>query len=233
MTDKYIGNELELFKNAKNWKSYYRSYIKPYLKGKVLEVGAGLGGTTKHLCDGTQQDWLCLEPDLELSATIQNMIDTKVLPSCCRLTTGTIQDVSKDEKFDAIIYIDVIEHIEDDATELQRAYHYLKDGGVLMILVPAHQFLFSAFDSAIGHYRRYNKSMLRKAIPQTLKQLNLMYLDSVGLLASITNKLFLKRSYPTLQQILFWDNIMVSISRVIDPLIFKTLGKSVLGIWKK
>jgi SAM-dependent methyltransferase len=233
MTDKYIGNELELFKNAKNWKSYYKSYIKPYLKGKVLEVGAGLGGTTKHLCDGTQQDWLCLEPDLELSATIQNMIDTKVLPSCCRLTTGTIQDVSKDEKFDAIIYIDVIEHIEDDAAELQRAYHYLKDGGVLMILVPAHQFLFSAFDSAIGHYRRYNKSMLRKAIPQPLKQLNLMYLDSVGLLASITNKLFLKRSYPTLQQILFWDNIMVSISRVIDPLIFKTLGKSVLGIWKK
>jgi SAM-dependent methyltransferase len=233
MTDKYIGNELELFKNAKNWKSYYRGYIKPYLNGKVLEVGAGLGGTTEHLCDGSQKDWLCLEPDPELSATIQKMIDTKVLPSCCRLTKGTIQDVSKDEKFNAIIYIDVIEHIEDDRAELQRAYDYLEDGGVLMILVPAHQFLYSAFDKAIGHYRRYNKSMLRNTVPLALKQLNLMYLDSVGLLASIANKLFLKRSYPNLQQILFWDNVMVSISRVTDPIIFKTLGKSVLGIWKK
>ena len=49
---KYQGDELELFQHAKNWKKYFSRQIKPFIKGNVLEVGAGIGATTLLLNDG-------------------------------------------------------------------------------------------------------------------------------------------------------------------------------------
>ena len=146
---------------------------------------------------------------------------------------GTLEQQSPDELYDAIIYIDVIEHIENDAAELQRAFKHLKKNGHLIILVPAHQWLYSPFDEAIGHFRRYNKFMLKKAIPLGFTILKLAYLDSVGLMASVANKLFLKQSYPTQKQVLFWDSTLVPMSLITDVIIFNAIGKSLLGIWKK
>lgn len=229
----YIGDELTLFQNAKNWKAYYSSYFKKYLKGRVLEVGAGLGGTTLSLCDGSQEEWICLEPDASLCQNIHKLISDKKLPACCKAQTGFLSDIPADEKFDAILYIDVIEHIEDDKKELQLAAQHLKPGGALLIIVPAHQFLYSPFDKAIGHYRRYSVNRTREAIPAELKIVKSIYLDSVGLLASTANKLFLKQSYPTLKQVLFWDRTMVPVSRVFDKLLLHQLGKSVLLIAQK
>src|SRR5712672_4615174 len=59
----YMGSELEIFAHASNWKSYVQSQLRPYLVGDVLEVGAGIGGTTRALKDGAQRRWVCLETD--------------------------------------------------------------------------------------------------------------------------------------------------------------------------
>jgi hypothetical protein len=61
----------------------------------------------------------------------------------------------------------------------------------------------------------------------------MIYLDSVGLLASLANKMFLKQSQPTLKQIKLWDNLMVPLSKKLDPVLGHTLGKSLLLIGKK
>lgn len=229
----YIGDELSLFQHAKNWKAYYSSYFKKYLHGRILEVGAGLGGTTLSLCDGTQKEWLCLEPDPKLSINIETLISENKLPSCCKSKTGFLSDIPVTEKFNAILYIDVIEHIEDDYAELNKASQYLEKDGVILIIVPAHQFLYSPFDKAIGHYRRYSVKRTKQAVPSDLKILKAIYLDSVGLAASMANKLFLKQSYPTLKQVLFWDRTMVPVSKLADQLLFHSVGKSVLLIAQK
>ncbi len=52
----YQGKELELFERAENWKRYFASFMSPYIRGDVLEVGAGIGGTTKVLCNGQQSN---------------------------------------------------------------------------------------------------------------------------------------------------------------------------------
>lgn len=91
-TDKYIGNELQLFERANNWKSYFKTFISKYLKGDILEVGAGIGGTTKMLCDGKQHEWLCLEPDEKLSMIIEQLIKLHKLPECCISETGRLKD---------------------------------------------------------------------------------------------------------------------------------------------
>ena len=230
----YSGDELALFEHATHWKAYYGGRLRPFLRGRVLEVGAGIGGTTRTLCDGHEADWLCLEPDATLAGRIGELLHRHELPTCCRLHVGVLAGLPASEGlFDAILYIDVIEHIEDDAAELQRAYDRLAPGGAILIVVPAHQWLFSPFDQAIGHFRRYSRPMLRRALPAGSHIQQLVYLDSVGLLASAANKLLLRQSYPTLAQIKFWDTTIVPVSRLTDRLTGFALGKSVLAVVQK
>ena len=59
---------------------------------------------------------------------------------------------------------DVIEHIEDDKEFLRLLHFSVKDGGLLFVSVPAHQWLFSKFDTDLGHFRRYSKSSLRRIL---------------------------------------------------------------------
>ena len=229
----YIGDELSLFEKAKNWKSYWGNFVAPYLKGDVLEVGAGLGGTTMALSSYPSKSWTCLEPDPALTYQLEQKKIKRELPASAEIITGTLQDLKPSAGFDCILYIDVIEHIEDDKTELVHASHFLNPGGYLFVLVPAHQWLYSPFDKAIGHYRRYNKSMLKAAGPKNLQLQYVKYLDSVGLLASTVNKLFLQQSMPTASQIQLWDSSMVPVSRWTDKIVLHRIGKTVIGLWKK
>jgi SAM-dependent methyltransferase len=225
----YIGSELELFRSATHWKDYYYSLIRPYLGRTVLEVGAGMGGTTRVLYRGSHDRWVCLEPDRLLIDQLKEETDRL---EKCEIRHGTLAHISLDESFDSILYIDVLEHIEDDRTELQQAFSYLKPGGFLVVLSPAHQWLFSPFDRSIGHYRRYTKSSLCKLLPHESPCIKMQYLDSVGLLASLSNR-WLNQAMPTARQIRFWDTWMVPLSRLLDPVLRYAIGKSILGIWKK
>lgn len=229
----YVGKELELFERATTWKNYYANFLKPFLKGKVLEVGAGIGGTTITLCDGSQEKWICLEPDPILYSTLYDKIKRHELPACCHSIKGTTADLSASEKFNAILYIDVIEHIEKDKDELERAKDLLMNDGYLIVLVPAHNFLFNEFDKAIGHYRRYNKKMLLSTAPKQLNIIKARYLDSCGLVASLINKYFLRQAYPTIRQINFWDQFMIPVSKRIDWILNYNSGKTLIGIWQK
>jgi 2-polyprenyl-3-methyl-5-hydroxy-6-metoxy-1,4-benzoquinol methylase len=221
------------FKKATAWKKYYRQFIALYLKGRVLEVGSGIGGTTNQLCDGTQEKWLCLEPDPDLFSTLEKMIHDKKLPACCSCLKGTTSDLSKSELFDAVIYIDVIEHIENDKEELTRAKELIKPNGHLVILVPAHQFLYNKFDSSIGHYRRYNKKSLNTIVPEEFHLLKMRYLDSCGYISALVNKYFLKQDYATATQIDFWDKILVPLSKVFDFISNYSIGKTLVAVWQK
>ncbi|CAN5676999.1 hypothetical protein BH10CYA1_BH10CYA1_55380 [soil metagenome] len=229
----YVGSELELFAKATRWKQYFRSTFSKYLNGDVAEVGAGLGGTTEILCDGHQTSWLCLEPDTQMTDTINEKIKAKELPGCCYARAGILTDLKDSEAFDTILYIDVLEHIEDDKSEVISAVEHLKSGGFLVILSPAHQFLYSPFDKAIGHHRRYSLESLKAITPNNLQAVSLRYIDSIGYFASLANRLLLKQSMPTEKQILVWDKALIPISQIFDPLLGFRFGKTVVGIWKK
>jgi SAM-dependent methyltransferase len=221
----YAGGELELFEKARRWKGYWRARIQPFVHGDVLEVGAGIGANTQALADLPCRRWLCLEPDPALASRI-------VLPTPRHeRITGTIGDLDPLRKFDTILYLDVIEHIEDDRGELARAAALLAPGGSIIVLAPAHAFLYTAFDRAIGHFRRYSAHTLRAIAPTGLREQKLVYLDSCGALASLGNRFLLRSAIPTEHQILTWDRLLVPCSRWLDPLLLHKAGKSVLAVW--
>jgi len=228
----YEGGELELFAAARNWKSYWSGKIRPHLGKAVLEVGAGLGANTNYLLGPGQESWLCLEPDASLTAQIPATLATQPRRNIVTTVTGTLRDLPATPSFDTILYIDVLEHIEGDREEMAAARQRIRPGGKIVVLSPAHPQLFTEFDRAIGHFRRYTRKTLRNCSPPGATLLELYALDSVGLMASVANKLFLHQSLPTLKQVEFWDRRLVPVSRWIDPLINFSLGKSLIAVWQ-
>jgi len=230
---RYVGSELDLFAAVWNWKEYWSRQIRPFLRGDVLEVGAGIGSNTRFLDpDGGAGRWVCLEPDPQLHGLLVKTLAETGPRRAYETVCGTLASLSGQE-FDTIIYIDVLEHIDNDREELNQAASHLRPGGHLIVLAPAHQRLFSPFDAAIGHFRRYNRPMLRSISPPSLRLEQLIYLDSAGLLLSIANLLFLRKSMPTKAQLRIWDRLVVPVSRVLDRYLFNSVGKSIVGIWRR
>jgi SAM-dependent methyltransferase len=229
----YIGGELDLFALAKNWKGYIKREISRYVTGDVLEVGAGIGATTVVLHDGTARRWVCLEPDERLALRLKARLTSCGGRSATNVIVGSVRTFSDRPSFDSILYIDVLEHIEDDRAQIDAAARLVRSGGHVVILSPAHHWLFSEFDKSIGHFRRYNKALLRSMMPAGWLEIKLTYLDSLGMFLSLGNVLGLRQSMPTQPQIRIWDTICVPASRIVDRLFHGTIGKSVLAVWRK
>jgi SAM-dependent methyltransferase len=229
----YEGGELDIFLAARHWKSYWSRKIRPHIGATVLEVGAGFGANTPYLFGDSRRRWLCLEPDAALAARIPDHLKDYPWAKSIETRVGTLQDIPAGEKFDTLLYIDVLEHIEDDRAELRAALAHLAPGGKIIVLSPAHPWLFTGFDRAIGHFRRYTKASLRDCTPPGARLVELYYLDAAGLLASCANRLLLHQSMPTAKQIQFWDRWLVLNSLWLDPLLGFQLGKTVIGVWTK
>lgn len=230
----YVGEELELFAHAVRWKNYWARQIVSYIGVDVLEVGAGTGTNTLLLASNRQKRWVCLEPDRSLATNLQSKVEALgSRPAALEVITGDLRSLPPESGFDTILYIDVLEHIGPDQEELEDAYQLLNPGGYLIVLSPAHQFLYTTFDQGLGHFRRYSRQTLRAAGPRGCPPLHIFYLDSMGFFASLANRLLLRQKLPTIRQIQFWDRYLVQSSLILDPLLGFNFGKTVVGIWKK
>lgn len=228
----YIGKELELFSLATNWKRYVKATIGKYLVGDVLEIGAGIGSTTAAMHDGTAHDWVCLEPDFSNAKRLK-LVVKRLGYQRTHIIAGQLHALAKNPRFDCLMYMDVLEHIYDDRDHIQAAAELVRRGGHIVILSPAHQWLFSEFDKSIGHLRRYNKEHLRSLMPPGWIQVKIAYLDSVGALLSFGNVTALRQAIPSPWQIAIWDRFCIPVSRIVDLVLRGTCGKSILAVWRK
>jgi len=229
----YYGEELDLFAGAIHWRGYWSSCVRPFLTGDVLEVGAGIGTNTRSLAPDKFRSWVCLEPDAKLADRAAVTLGANTATAECKVVVGTTETLAHRARFDTLLYIDVLEHIEDDKNELRRAAGLLKQGGQLIVLSPAHPWLYTAFDRSIGHYRRYNRASLLACGPEGCALNRIWYLDSVGMLASCANRFLLHQAMPDIRQILFWDRFLVRLSTLLDRLLMHRVGKSILAVWTK
>jgi ubiquinone/menaquinone biosynthesis C-methylase UbiE len=229
----YSGQELDRFAHARNWKHYWSSCVRPYISGDVLEVGAGIGANTPFMAAHSIGSWMCLEPDANLARRAAAALAGDPATSGCQVLVATTQTLQQDLRFDTLLYIDVLEHIQQDKEELERAATFLKKGGSLIVLSPAHRWLYTAFDQSIRHFRRYDRDSLAALTPAGCTLRKLWYLDSAGMLACCANRLFLHLAMPELWQILFWDRYLVPLSTLLDRVLCHRAGKSILAVWKK
>ena len=132
------------------------------------------------------------------------------------------------------MYLNVLEHIKEDSKELNEAFEKLRTNGHLIILVPAHNKLYSKFDEAIGHFRRYDLDFFKKLKIENSKLVKLHYLDSTGYFLYYLNKIFFKEEvYPSKLKIFIWDKLFTPITYFLDKILFYKFGKNILYIIKK
>lgn len=229
----YVGKELDLFSLATNWKRYIKAEIGDYLVGHVLEVGSGIGGTTAALHDGTAKRWVCLEPDAGNAKRLRALIRQRWDPATTNVVVGSLRALAERPSFNCVLYVDVLEHVRDDQRQIEKAARLVRTGGHIVVISPAHQWLFSEFDKSIGHLRRYNKHQLRSLMPSGWIEKKMTYLDSVGVLLSLANVLALRQGMPSRLQIAIWDGVCVPLSQIVDRVLLGKLGKSVLAVWNK
>jgi len=125
----------------------------------ILEVGCGSGNVLRvlqRLASGRGR-----VEGLELSGQAAGAARAR---TGLRVTSGYLADVDPAASFDLIAAFDVLEHIADEAAVLTQIRERLRAGGRLILTVPAHQSLWSSFDVASGHERRYTLRTLSRAL---------------------------------------------------------------------
>jgi SAM-dependent methyltransferase len=228
----YRGQELDVFATAVGWKSYVREKLAAYIEGAVLEVGAGIGSFTGALQGLNGSSWCCLEPDPSLAQKIQCRKSEGSLRHDTTVIEGTLAALAPEAKFDTILYIDVLEHIRDAEEEVRHAKGFLRRGGRIIVLAPAFSWLYSPFDEAIGHWRRYDRVSLDHIRPAGLWTEAAWYMDALGLTLSLANRMMLRSHEPSQSQIAFWDRFVIPVTRWIDPLVAFGFGRSVVVVWQ-
>ena len=223
----YPGKELENFDKAIFWRAYIYHQIKKFIKENVLEVGAGIGSFTKNYQNNIKHATLT-----EIDSKNYNILKKKFKKKKYLILNRTTKKIKK--KFDTIMYLNVLEHIRDDKKELKIALSKLKKNGYLIILVPAHNNLYSKFDKAVGHFRRYEISFFHSLKFNNAKVIKCHFLDAIGYFLYFLNKLFFKKeTYPSYFKIFVWDRIFTPISIFLDVLLLKKFGKNILYVLKK
>ena len=205
------------------------SQIEAHLGREVLEVGCGTGAFTTLLA----------APGRAVRAID---IDAGRV-AAARQATSTLDKVQVEEtdiaaagwceRFDTVVMLDVLEHIEDDLAILRRLHEALVPGGKLVVKVPAMPGLYGAADRAVGHYRRYSRRGLDQAIAEAgFSCIESWRFNAFGTVGWWLNGKLLGRVGPPAGQIRAFDG-MIPLLRKLDIVARTGIGLSLFAIGRR
>ncbi len=226
------ASDLERLGTATRFFDWVLDEFDPYLRGRVLEVGAGMGTITRRLVDRYPDLTLvALEPADNVFADLNAYAALNPRVTALQTTLADYQP-EPGECFDAILYLNVLEHIDDDAEELRLAAAALRPGGAVLVFGPAMERLYSELDYRAGHYRRYRLDKLRElAAAGNLEMVRGRYFDVLGVLPYFVVYRLLGRSEISGSSLWGYDRVLVPLSRLIQrTLPHPPFGKNVIAV---
>jgi len=171
---------LAVMGNARVYNEWLADLVRPFLKGHVLEVGAGVGNMSPFLYREGVDLTVC-DVNENYLRKLKEVLKGKVRVARVDLAGGAKQLPLT--KHDTVICFNVLEHVEDNNKALLNMKGWLKKGGRLLLLVPAHQWLYSKLDERLGHFRRYTKSDLERSLSEVgFRKMEVEYVNWVGAL---------------------------------------------------
>jgi SAM-dependent methyltransferase len=200
----YASSELDALAEARNYYRWILRQFRPHLDGRVVEVGAGIGTFSALLASEPRIDRLTLcEPASDnfprLKARFAGAPRVEV-------RNAYFEAVAEPASADAIVLVNVLEHIPSDADFLAAARRALAPGGALLLFVPAFPALFGSLDRAFGHHRRYTKRVLDERLRAAgLATSRLRYVNMPGTLPWLLAGKLLRRRTIGRSAVRFYD----------------------------
>ncbi len=220
--------EFQALAVAENYRTALLSEFRPFLQGRILEVGAGLGQLTRLLVrEAGIQRLVAVEPDARFVARLRQCLPQP------DVIQGTIEDVPADWSFDAIVSVNVLEHIAMDEKELAAYRARLDEShGMLCLFVPARPEIFGAIDRAFGHQRRYHRGELRAKLETAgFRVERLFYFNLVGYFAWWWNFRLRRRRRFHAGSVRVFDRFIFPLQhRIESRLLRPPIGQSLIAI---
>ena len=208
------------------------SQIKPFIKGKTLEIGSGIGNISRHFIENSEEICLSDIRDQYIKSLKSKYPKNEVLKIDLVDPDFDLKHSKLFETFNLVFALNVIEHIQDDKKALINLTKLLKPDGYLYILVPAHQILYNNFDKTLFHYRRYNKRKLIDTFPNSIKIIKSWYFNFAGIFGwLIVGKILNKKIIPESNMILY--NLLTPLFKLLDYITFNKVGLSVIVVGQK
>ena len=228
----YFGKDLEAMSYAKNYHAWILSEIGQFVGRNIAEVGAGTGDMSVLLSCLDYDELVLYEPSYNMFPVLKNRFLSESAVSVKQQFFGDEKDIHT-KKFDTIIYINVLEHVENDKAELEIAYKKLNRNGHIIIFVPALMCLYSGVDKQFGHVRRYQKKNLEERVIKTgFNIIKSSYFDIIGILPWYIFFVLLKMPFLK-KNVTLYDSFIVPISRIIERRFSMPIGKNILLVARK
>ena len=223
-TQDAICQSLETLSRASPYYQWLASRVRPFLKGKVLEIGAGIGNFAKWARESVNE-YHVSDNDPRF---VQELSKEFTHAVCWDIFTP----YPGDETFDSVVILNVVEHLEDDEEALHRLNARINPGGHLILMVPAMNFLYGTMDRSFGHYRRYTKKSISRVIQQAgFQLLKVEYVNVIGMAGwFVYGRIIKARNLP--EQLCSRFHLVLPFLKLERP-IAHFMGLSVIAIAKK
>ncbi len=155
---------LDAFSFAPRFNRWLADTIAPYAGNRVLEIGAGVGNLSRHLC-ARRKLYIATDMEGEYLDRLRDKFRHRPSVRVRGLDATNPEDFLPFQgQMDTAICLNVLEHIEDEAAALRSIRTLLEPGGRLILLVPNDPEAYGTIDREIGHYRRYTAAHLRQLL---------------------------------------------------------------------
>jgi SAM-dependent methyltransferase len=237
-TFQYPAHDLDAMEAADKYYDFLIDLMKPYLGRHIVEVGGGRGTFARKLLERHMPaSFVLMEPDQTNVEAARSLLSGKQTADS---SISVLQGFSDrlwsglEHQPDTIVYVNVLEHVEKDALEIEKASQALRPGGVIVAFSPAMAVLYSEFDRELGHYRRYSlaaKKQLFTEAGMTIR--DAFYLDSPGFFAwFLAFRVFRFRTLKS-RHVGLYDRLIFPMVRLIEPLKWIWFGKNVFVVAQK
>jgi SAM-dependent methyltransferase len=224
---------LEELSEAVNYRAWLVALTLPYLEPHpgchAIEIGSGTGDYALAYADAGVHV-TASEADLSRLAALRSRFSTDERIDVRELRVPL--DVDGD--YDAVVALNVLEHIPDDVAGLQSFARLVRPGGNVVLVVPAFPIAMSRFDRAIGHQRRYRKASLQQAITRAgLHVEALRYVNAPGLLAWVVGMRVLRMRPGSGPVLHVWDRHVIPVVRRREQRKEPRFGQSILAVARR
>lgn len=231
--DDALVRDLETMSCAVNYRNWIYSQFSEYIGRRVIEIGAGIGNFTNMLLD--RELVVAIDnhrPSLEVLKR-NFMTSNNVIPLEIDVSSPDMLELRR-YGADSIICINVLEHVKEDRKTLSYMYDVLKEGGRLLLLVPAFQILYGSIDRVVGHQRRYSKKELLFKLRETgFQVLEIYYMNFIATFGWFLNNRILLRKEESPSQVLFFDRYIVPWLERVESIMRPPFGLSIIAICGK